>query len=49
MLTTTRTTSHRDKREVTLIVLRIAALIAALARISYGVIANYVTAKNLTK
>jgi hypothetical protein len=31
MLTTTGTTSHRDKREVTLIVLGITALIAALA------------------
>jgi hypothetical protein len=42
-------TSHRDKREITLIVLGITALIAALAGISYGVIANHVTAKKLTK
>jgi hypothetical protein len=49
MLTTTGTTSHRDKREITLIVLGIIALIAALAGISYGVIANHVTAENLTK
>jgi hypothetical protein len=41
--------SHRDKREVTLIVLGITALVAALAGISYGVITNHVTAKNLTK
>jgi hypothetical protein len=45
----TGTAFHRDKREVTLIVLGITALVAALAGISYGVIANYVTAKNLTK
>jgi hypothetical protein len=45
MLTTTGTASHRDKREVTLIVLGITALVAALAGISYGVIANHVTAK----
>jgi hypothetical protein len=45
----TGTVSHRDKREVTLIVLGITALITALAEISYGVIANHVTAKNLTK
>jgi hypothetical protein len=38
MLTTTGTASHRDKKEVTLIVLRITALVAALAGISYGVI-----------
>jgi ribonuclease HI len=49
MLTTTGTTSHRDKREVTLLVLGIAALVAALAGITYGVIANHVTAKILTK
>jgi hypothetical protein len=36
-------------REVTLIVLGITALVAALAGISYVVIANHVTAKNLTK
>jgi hypothetical protein len=42
-------TSHRDKREVTLIVLGITALVTALAGISCGVIANHVTAKNLTK
>jgi hypothetical protein len=45
MLTTTGTTSHRDKREITLIVLGTAALIAALAGISCGVIANHVTIK----
>jgi ribonuclease HI len=45
MLTTAGTTSHRDKREITLIVLGITALIASLAEISYGVIANHVTAK----
>jgi hypothetical protein len=49
MLATTETTSHRDKREVTLIVLGIAALVTALAGISYKVIANHVTAKNQTK
>jgi hypothetical protein len=49
MLTTTGTTSHGDKRELILMVLGIKALVAALAGISYGVIANYVTAKNLTK
>jgi ribonuclease HI len=49
MLTTIRTTSHRDKREVTLIALRITTLVAALARINYGLIANHVTTKNLTK
>jgi hypothetical protein len=49
MLTTTGTASHRDKREITLIVLGIIALVAALAGISYGVIANHVTAKILTK
>jgi ribonuclease HI len=36
MLTTTGTTSHRDERENTLIVLGIIALIAALGGISYG-------------
>jgi hypothetical protein len=36
-------------REVTLIVLGRTALGAALAGVSYGVIANHVTAKNLTK
>jgi ribonuclease HI len=45
----TETAFHRNKREVTLIVLGITALVAALAGISYGVIANHVTAKNLTK
>jgi hypothetical protein len=45
MLTTTGTTSHRDKREVTLIVLGITALISTLARISYALIANHVIAK----
>jgi hypothetical protein len=49
MLTTTGTASHRNKREVTLIVLGIIALVTALAGISYGVIANHVTVKNLTK
>jgi flagellar basal body-associated protein FliL len=53
MLTTVGTASHRDKRKTTLIVLGITALIAALAGIIYGVIANHVTAKkkkkNLTK
>jgi hypothetical protein len=49
MLTTTETACHRDKREVTLIVLGITALVAALAGISYGVFANHVTAKNLTR
>jgi hypothetical protein len=34
MLTTTGTVYHRDKREVTLIVLGITALVAALAGIS---------------
>jgi ribonuclease HI len=47
--TTTGTASHRDKREVTVIVLGRTALVAALAGISYGIIANHVTAKNLTK
>jgi hypothetical protein len=45
MLTTAGTTSSRDKREIILIT----ALNAALAGISCGVIANHVTAKNLTK
>jgi hypothetical protein len=49
MLTVTGTTSHRDKREVTSIVLGITVLVAALAEISYGVIANRVTTKSLTK
>jgi hypothetical protein len=49
MLTTIGTTSHRDKREIALTVLGITTLIAALAGISYGVIANHPTAKNLTK
>jgi hypothetical protein len=49
MLATTGTDSHRDKREVTLIVLGITALVTALAGISYGVIANHVIEKNLTK
>jgi hypothetical protein len=49
MLTTKGTASHRIKREIILIVLGITALIAVLAGISYGVIANYETAKNLTK
>jgi hypothetical protein len=41
--------SYVYKREITIIVLEITALIAALAPISYGVTANHVTAKNLTK
>jgi hypothetical protein len=45
MLTTTETASHRDKREVTLTVLGITVLVAALAGISYGVIANHATTK----
>jgi hypothetical protein len=49
MLTTTGTACHRDKKEATLIVLGITALVAALAGMSYGVIANHITAKNLTK
>jgi hypothetical protein len=49
MLTTARTSSHRNKRQVTLIVSGITALVASLAGISSGVIANHVTAKNLTK
>jgi hypothetical protein len=49
ILTTTGTASHRDKRKVTLIVLGITALVTALAEISCGVIANHITAKNLTK
>jgi hypothetical protein len=49
VLTITGTTSHRDKREFILIVLEITALIAALTGISHGVIANHVTAENLTK
>jgi hypothetical protein len=49
MLTTTGTTSHRDKREITLIVLGLTALVTALTGISYGLIANRVPAKKLTK
>jgi hypothetical protein len=49
MLITTETDYHRDKRRVTLIVLGITALVTALAGISYGVIANHITAKNLIK
>jgi hypothetical protein len=45
----TGTASHRNKRESTLIVLGRTALVASLAGISYGVIANHVTAKTLTK
>jgi hypothetical protein len=45
MLTTTGTASHRNKREVTSIVLEVIALVEALAGISYGVIASHVTAK----
>jgi hypothetical protein len=37
--------SRKDKRETTLIVLGITALVTALAEIGYGVIANYVTVK----
>jgi hypothetical protein len=37
------------EREVTLIVLGITTMIAALAKISYAMVANHVTAKNLTK
>jgi hypothetical protein len=37
--------NFKIKREITLIVLRITALIAALTGISYGVIANHVTEK----
>jgi hypothetical protein len=48
-LTTIGTASDRDKREITLIVLGITALIAALAGISNGAIANHVTTKKLTK
>jgi hypothetical protein len=36
-------------RQVTIIILGITALVAALAGISYGVIANLVTSKNITK
>jgi hypothetical protein len=46
MLTTIGTAFHRDNREVTLIVLGITTLVAALGGISCGVIANHVTAKN---
>jgi hypothetical protein len=49
MLTTTETASHREKSDVILIALGKTALVAALAGISYGVIANHITAKNLTK
>jgi hypothetical protein len=45
MLTTTETVSQRDEREIALIVLGIAALIGALAGISYGVIADHITTK----
>jgi hypothetical protein len=48
MLTATGTASHKDKRELTLIVLGIIASVTALAGISYGVTANHVTAKNQT-
>jgi ribonuclease HI len=40
MLTTTGTSSHRDKRVVALIVLGITALTTALAGISYGISAS---------
>jgi hypothetical protein len=43
MLTTIGTASHKNKEGY--FVLGITALVAALAGISYGVIANYVTAK----
>jgi ribonuclease HI len=46
MLTTTGTASHRDKREVTSIVLGITGLVTALAGISYGMIVNHVTEKS---
>jgi hypothetical protein len=49
MLNTTGTDSHREKSDVILIVLGKTALVAALAGISYGVIANHVTTKNLAK
>jgi hypothetical protein len=49
VLTTTRTTSHRDQRDITVIVLGITTLIAALAGISYEAISNHITAKKLTK
>jgi hypothetical protein len=45
MLTTTDTVSHKDKREVTLIILGITALVTALAGIRYGVITNHVNVK----
>jgi ribonuclease HI len=48
VLTATGTTSHRDKMEITPIVLGITALIVALAGISYGLIANHVTTKKNT-
>jgi hypothetical protein len=44
-----RETSHRDKREVTVVVLRIMVLISVLDGISYGVVTNHVTVKYLTK
>jgi hypothetical protein len=43
-----RTASHRNKRGYSNS-FRVTALLAALVGISYGVIANHVTAKNLTK
>jgi hypothetical protein len=49
MLTITGTTSHGDKREIKLTVWGITILIAALVSIRCGVIANHVTAKDLTK
>jgi ribonuclease HI len=49
ILIATEKISHNNKREVTLIILGITALVSALAGISYGVIVNHVTAKNLTK
>jgi hypothetical protein len=49
MLTTIGTFSHRDKREVALIVLGITTLVTALHGISYVVTANHVTSKKLTK
>jgi hypothetical protein len=45
MLTVTGRVSYKDKIEVNLIILEIIALITALAGISYGVVANHVTAK----
>jgi ribonuclease HI len=46
MLITIGAASNGNKREVTFIVLGITALVAALAEISYRVIANHVTTKN---